>query len=904
MSSAPSIDVFLPLRSAGTGDTEVAPAVRRYLACVRVYLEHIHRRGISAQVVNESHSDLIDRLLRRLYARAEEHYFAHEERAPESLAVLAVGGYARREMAIASDVDLLFLYSGALESPVAALTEGLQQWLWDSGLSLGCATRNTEDTLELSKSDATVATAILDARFLIGNVELFHEFVDSVSSELLSDPARFIAQSLAAMQQRHRKCGESLYLLQPNLKDGVGALRDYQSAYWIARAVHPAASNSEDLLHFGLLTENEMDELRAALLFLWRARNELHLQSRRKCDQMSFEHQVRMAEALGYADAGGEDLPVERFMRDYYRHARAIVNYSESIIEQCHTRALRTGAKPAPLIVEGGFRIAQDHLEIPHRNFLRAEPRRLVEAFEIAARHDVPLSRTARRLVRENLDLIDAAFRRDPAISASFQRILEAEHRVMRTLMHMNEVGLLARYLPEWDHIACRWQHVIYHTYTVDVHSIFLVEQLRRLQKGEYETESPDLTALIRAAPERAVLYLACLLHDIGKGLGGNHSQRGAELARTCCERLGFEPERSEHVVFLVEQHLLMSHVAQRRDLSEPKLIVDFARTVGSRTRLHSLYLLTFADIRASSPTAWNEWKGQLLRELFERTSEFLETGGGDAVAALAIIDERVSLRQRSAREELHSQGISEETIEAFFNDLPRRYFITHTPRQIARHARVVLAFARREPLSMAVREMRGGFSELIVCTPDVRALYSNVAGTLTARGINILGSHVYTTRSGLALEVYRLTTPEGGPEEIAEAWSRFEKALRSVISGEVRVADLLRQRRLPHGHPGVLSPTPPSVEISSDESDFYTIVDVSADDRPGLLYDLTRTLAEHGFEIYISKATTILDQVADTFYIKDTEGRKPTDPEQLAALRRTLLAAAVPPLPSEAGRG
>ena len=398
----------------------------------------------------------------------------------------------------------------------------------------------------------------------------------------------------------------------------------------------------------------------------------------------------------------------------------------------------------------------------------------------------------------------------------------------MRSLMAMNEVGLLAAFLPEWAHIVCRWQHVMYHTYTVDVHSIFLVEELRRLWQGKYEQAVPELTELMRGCDDRAALFLGCLLHDIGKGFGGDHSEKGAERARRCVERLGLAPERVERVVFLVQHHLLMSHLAQSRDLSDPKMILEFARVARDRSQLRDLYLLTFADIRASSKKAWTDWKGQLLRELFERTSEFLETGSDDPSTALELIDERVEVRRQAAAAELQSLGVAESKVRDYFDSMPRRYFIAHTPRaDRAARAGGDRLHARRRVMSTAVREMPGGSSEFILCTRDVHGLYANVAGVLTAHGINILGANVYTARSGVALEVYRLTTPAGGDEERRLLWAKFEQTLADVLSGRQRVADLLARRPRPVGPDRLASRKPATV--------------VGIERRVGLLHDRRR---------------------------------------------------------------
>lgn len=905
MTGEPSLDRFIPPYAPGEEreSRATAKAARSYLAELRSFLAERQRTGDSGQSINILHSDAIDRLLRRLFEVAEFTYYADAGELDARVSIAAVGGFARREMTIGSDVDLLFLHDGKDISPYAArVAEWIQYCLWDAGLEVGAALRNIDETLALAQEDLTAKTTVLGARFLAGDSILFHEFTTAMRDRLIPDVGEFLQELQKLWQARHEKFGGSLYLLQPNLKEGAGGLRDYHTAWWAVRASEPLFQGLEDLLHVGLLTESEMAEYRGGLQFLWRVRNQLHLLTQRKTDQMSFELQESLAEALGFGTSAGRsgELPVERFMREYYLHARAVQNFSEIVIEQCVARTSPRRGAPATMAAEDGFRVASDHLEIPHAAHLREKPVRLLTAFAVAQDHDVPLSRTARRYIREHLHLIDEDFQRDPEAAAALLRILGSPNRVMRSLTVMNEVGLLGRFLPEWEHIVCRWQHVIYHTYTVDVHSIFLVEELRRLWQGKYEQALPELTQLVRDTSDLPMLYLGCLLHDIGKGLGGDHSNKGADLARQCCERLGLEPERIERVIFIVRWHLLMSHVGQRRDLADPKVIVDFAQTCGDRENLHNLYLATFADMRASSASAWTEWRYELLKELFERTSEYIESGGDDPRFAQSQIDARVETRRTQSARELQGLGISETRIHEFFEMMPRRYFISHTPRQIARHARVVLSLGPERNQASAMRMMRGGFSEYILCTRDVQKLYSDVAGSFTAVGINILGSNVYTTRTGLALEIYRVSTPAGGPAERQASWDELEKVISAVLQGKTELDVLIANRGRPVGRTRPPSRKPASVQLRNDVSDFYTVVDITADDRPGLLYDLTRTLASHGLEIFISKATTVLDQIADTFYVKGPGGKKVTDAALLTRLEEDLGEAAR----GEASRG
>jgi len=896
----------------------VSPAIREYLQGVRAHLEWLHRASGSGRRVNERNSDLTDRMVRRLFEMAEELHLSRGGSFETGVAIIAVGGYARREMSIHSDVDLLILYHDELTPFVELVAERMQYWLWDAGLRIGCATRTLEQTVELGREDVTVRTAVLTARYLCGDGEFFHEFADRIRDELLPDPVAFVSEQQELMRERQLEYGDTLYLLQPNVKEGAGALRDYHAAYWVARGTQPSVRNVDDFLYFGLLTEVEMGEYRDSLDFLWRTRNELHLLTRRANDQMSFELQEEVSEGLGYGSmsdarpantsvegavaatladlrfqADDPDLPVERFMRDYYRHARAIKSYSDLVIEQCARRVMPGSTdRGDERSIEDGFTISGQQLLIPHAAHLREDPIRILRVFEIAQRHQVKLSRMAQRLLRENLGLLDEELRATPEVSDLFMRILNSENRVMRTLMLMNDVGVLSQVIPEWEHIVCRWQHVIYHTYTVDVHSIYLVEELRRLWRGKYARAMPELTEIMNEVEDRSVLFLGCLLHDIGKGFGGDHSNKGVTRAVPAIKRLGLSKERGDRVLFIVQHHLLMSHLAQSRDLSDAKLILELAQVCGDRTNLRNLYLATFADIRASSVEGWTDWKGQLLRELYERTAEMIETGAERPDQAFALLEARVERRRDGARDELIRLGVGESKIESLFGELPRRYFLSHTPRQIARHAQLLLRFGQGRRVVTAHREMKGGLTEFICCSEDVHGLYSQVAGVMTACGLNILGSHVYTTRGGLALEIYRTHTPRGGPDERSLLWQEVEESLDSVLAGEVEVGDLVRRRRRPVGQTRPPSRKDPRVLISNTESEFYTLVDVIADDRLGLLYDVTRTIGEQGFEIYISKAATIKDQVTDAFYLKDGDGKKIKDPNRLDRLRDALLEA------------
>ncbi len=873
-------------------EREISAAIREYVKEARVQLFAWHSQGASGRKINEANSDCIDRLIRRLFQMAEEEYYAVDSTFLKRIAVVAVGGYGRRELSIHSDIDLLILYRGEIDEYVKKLAERLQVRLWDGNLTVGSALRSIDETVEIAREDMTVRTAILDCRFLVGDPDLFHEFKDSVRTEFRSNDQAFIAELHRTLDERHEKFGESLYRLQPNLKEGVGGLRDYHLALWVALTRHSSLSirGLIDLLDYGVLSESEWQEFREALRFVWRIRNTLHFMSSRKNDQLNFDLQERIAEELGYGkQAGGPgSLPVELFMQSCYRHARVIQQTSMAIIDQC-TVAAEESSVPEK-ILEEGFVLRGEEIDIPHDSLLRDHPLRFLLVFEVAARENVSLSRNAQRLIRENLYLLDGTLSTAPEAAASFLRLLQCKQNVFPTLMTMNDLGMLAIFLPEWEHIVCLWQHVNYHTYTVDVHSLYLVGELERLWRGSYSQILPEFSELIHGVEDLPVLYLGCLFHDIGKGMGGDHADKGTEIAATVCRRFGLSEEQVARVCFLVQQHLQMAHIARRRDLSDPKLIASFAQLVGDFTNLRNLYLLTFADFRGSSAKAWTPWSAGLLRELFHRTAQVLETGELDASVAAKKLDARAERLRDSVCAQLAGMGVSEERIAAFCDVMPQRYFLSHTSWQMGRHAMVMIGFKPEATINVGIREMRGDFTEFIICAGNSLGLYSKIAGCLTLSGINILGSHIHTTQTGLALEVYRVTTPEGSPEEKRWIWRGVQELIVDVLTGKRKISDIPRQR--PHLLEGrrVLRQVPAAVRVDNTESDFYTIVDITADDRLGLLYDLTRKIAEVSVEIHLSKASTRLDQVADTFYLKTEDGRKVTDPNVLKALEEGLF--------------
>jgi [protein-PII] uridylyltransferase len=881
--------------SPGAPPERLNEAVRGFLDAGRQHLLDLHDLGESARTVNEEHADLMDRLIRRLYRLSEDRFFVGNSRLQGyRLAVIAVGGYGRRELCLASDVDLLFLYRGKINPYVETLTEAIMQRLWDARLVVGGAARTIRDCLRIGSQDLSTFTSYLDARFLIGDPALFSELERQVRDYVRQDPTAFIEAKLEEQRVRHERYGESLYLLQPNVREGVGGLRDYHTARWIARAVRWHVRAPEHLRLHGFVDDSELSDLTSALEFLWRARNELH-RSGRKDDRLHFAAQEKLAALFGFENTE-QTLGVEELMRAYYTHARAIERVSRRVRDHVleldrRRRGARSGATRS---VEEGFAIVDGRLEIPHSNLLLERPARLFSALAVAQQHDVELSARAQRLLRRYASLIDERFREDPEAAALFRQILCSRRRVYRTLSLMTELGLLGRYIPEFGLLIGLWQQDLYHTYTVDVHSLFLVEQLRRIGRGRFSEELPLATKLIRELERPLVLYLSCLLHDIGKGRGGSHSAKGAALIPPICKRLGLNDEETEDVQFLVLHHLTLSSMAERRDVHDFRLIVNLANVVETRRRLRNLYLLTVADIRSVSKEAWTVWKGGLLEALYRNAAEWLEAGVGDESAPRFFLQraaEQAAKTQAEATAILARAGVPKPSVDGFLASMPRRYLLHHGPAEVAQHVQAALAYlATSKVASVAMFRAESAeepFQGLVVLAQDRPGLFATVTGVLRASGHDVFGAQVYTTRERLAVDIFEVAPFTGGEVEQEVDRERLEARLVSVLEGHRKMSDLTG----PRGKEKPVAPrvSPSSVRVSNGESDFFSIVDVATTDRPGLLYDITRTLAALGLDIVTSRVSTRASRVNDAFYVTHN-GFKITEPARLREIERAVL--------------
>jgi [protein-PII] uridylyltransferase len=860
---------------------------RRFLDLQTETICQFHRRGASGAETTQALTRFFDHLNQQLYSAAT---WQLDKSSIEHCSLLALGGYGRCEMNPRSDLDLMFYYTESGKQAAEKISDRMLYLLWDLNLDVGYSVRSASDCREQAGLDITVRTAMLDARFLAGTSAAWGDFKSSVFSHVLGDTAqKFIKAKLEENQERRRKYGSSVYLLEPNIKEGEGGLRDLHAALWVARIKFKAAS-LRDLVVKGVLYEKEAAEIEGAYDYLWRVRNELHFLATRKNDQILFEYQSKIAEFLGYEDSKRAPA-VEQFMQDYYTHAAHVEHLSSSLIVKATQRdEVRQGVFGffVRRTLEEGFSVLRGEIRIDSDERFRENPALIMKAFELAQQHDVELSVQLKQQVRENLKLINNRVRRSREINESFLRILRYPKRVGSTLRQMHHLHLLNHFIPEFKRIFCKVQFDLYHIYTVDIHSLFAIEEICRLWDGEYDDQYPLLARLARDVEKRELLLLAVLFHDIGKGEGTDHATQGASMIPTIARRMGLNREDSSRLQFLVRNHLSMVHISQRRDLYDNRTISDFATQMkGMSENLRMLYLLTFADVRSVGPDVWSEWKGQLLQELYEKTYDLLEKGDFFHEKR----SEKVRIRKRKVRAAL-LEDFPDSRVNKCLANLSTRYLFSYHSWEIIKHLRLSLGRGKKTLALEVEQHPEHNYTLATLATLDSPGLFSQIAGVLSAHAINILGAQIHTRKNGLVLDVLQVDSATAEVVDNGEKWTRVERDLAGVIEGRVFIDDLLSRQKTPSFMVTREKPRRPSrIEISNDVSDQYTVIDIYTHDRIGLLYDITRTLTELGLYIAVSKISTKVDQAADVFYVCDIFGHKIGQPEKLRKIEEDLLA-------------
>ncbi len=861
-------------------------AARDYVDTELQRIKCLTEEGAAGTVVVEQLTSLFDLLNDNLYQAVSAGLD------PDSLAgcaLLALGGYGRCEMNPKSDLDLMFFFDNSGKEAAKVISDRMLYLLWDLSLDVGYSVRSVKDCLEQANQDVTVKTAMLDARYLAGNQELFELFAGKVGKPLLENGSQgFIKQKLLENKERRRKYGSSVYLLEPNIKEGEGGLRDLHAAIWIAR-VKFKAKNLKELLIKGVIIEEQAEEYQAAFDYLWCLRNHLHFMGQRKSDQLTFDLQQQIAAELGYVDSR-EGSAVEQFMQDYYTHASHVEHLSSSLIISATERDQPKNSILGFFVrrnLEDGFNIVRGEIGTSDKELFIKDPALMMSAFELAQRHNAELSVALKLSIRDNLSLMNDKVRRSRRVNEAFFKILRSPKRVGNTLREMHHLHFLNAYIPEFKNIFCKVQFDLYHIYTVDIHTLFAIEEVGKLWDGEYVETQPLLTQVANNIEKRELLLLAILFHDIGKGSGADHSSKGASMIPTIARRMGLNREDSQRLQFLVQHHLLMAHISQRRDLHDMKMIAQFAEQMGMSENLHMLYLLTFADLKAVGPDVWSEWKGQLLQELYEKAFDFIEKGN----FFLEQRSEKVRNRKRKIRLALLEE-FPEGQIKKALDSLSTRYLLTYRSREIIPHLRLALGRGK-QPLAMQVEQMReANYTQIILATIDSPGLFSLITGVMAAHSINILGAQIHTRKTGAVLDVLQVNSTIGSVVENPVKLKKVEADLIAAIEGRIYVDDLVQKQRQPsYMISSREKPQQPNkVEFDNQVSEEYTVIDIFANDKVGLLYDITRTLKELGLYIAISKISTKVDQAADVFYVQDIFGQKIIDPEKIEKIRQSLL--------------
>lgn len=853
-----------------------------------------------------------DELLRLIYDYTVTHvYRATNPSDAERMAIVATGGYGRGLLAPGSDIDLLFLLPYKQTPWGESVVEYMLLMLWDLGFKVGHATRTVDQCVKLAQADITIRTALLDSRLILGDVQLFAEFEDRFRSEVVKGTARqFIDAKMAERDERTRRAGESRYKVEPNIKDGKGGLRDLHTLQWLSKYIFNQEVGAA-AVEAGIFTPEEVQTFRRCEDFLWRVRCFLHFLTGRAEEVLSFEVQPAMAKNLGYTSREGLRA-VERFMKHYFLIAKDVGDLTTILCGALEMQQLKTSPGYKRLLSplswktrrevreKTDFRIDNDRLNVTDNEVFSRDPVNLIRFFAQAANTGAYLHPDAIRLLRSSLRLIDDKLRHDPEANAIFLSLLTAKGNPEASLRHMNEAGVLGRFLPEFGRIVAMMQFNMYHHYTVDEHLLRTLGNIVAIERGDLATELPLCTAIFSSIQNRRALLVAAFIHDIGKGRKESHSIVGARIARKLCPRLGLTAAETDLVAWLLEEHLTMSNFAHSRDISDPDTIRAFADIVQSPERLKLLLVLTCSDIRAVGPGVWNGWKGQLLRTLYHET-EPLVAGGHTQIPR----DERIDKAQAALRQALVDwpADVVDDFIDRHY---PNYWLRTDLSTQIA-HANVLRdAMKSRSKFATNIKtDAFTAITELTVFAPNHARLLSLFAGACAASGANIAGAHITTTRDGYALDTFLLNREFQDDEDELRRSRRIINTIESLLNGKERLASLLKKKRI--GSRGVEAFTvEPEVVINNALSDRLTVLEVAGRDRPGLLYELTSALSDLSLDISSAHVTTFGEKAVDVFYVTDLLGKQVVNEARQAALRtrlRAILDPARPKSASEAAR-
>jgi [protein-PII] uridylyltransferase len=864
-------------REAHTQPADISRLFRTFLKIEDQRLKTALRLGGTGSGTAAARSFVLDMVVRRAFDEATR--LGESSGLPAEInqdcAVVALGGYGRAELAPYSDLDILFLHSGRRATQMRQLVEQILRLLWDTGLTVGHSIHTVSECLAAARTDPHLQTALVSTRLLTGTAALYHPLLEGLEKYRRKKSDAFLAAIRQELGTRYSKFGVDVCMQEPNVKEGAGGIRDLHTAFWAVYARY-GCRTLEELRDRSLISEEEGERARRAYDFLWRVRYNIHLLTRRKNDRLSLDIQPALAEEFGYRQ-GGHLLASEKFMRDYYRHARELHLFSQGLF----VRAGEAGPKSTKWWSRRGadnrsepFSIIDGRLQLDGDASLFAEnPLKLFDVFALAQAASVPFGSNLAQAVRGSLAAVNHKFRSSPEAAEAFLKLLRRRGRVGHVLRLMHEVGFLSRFLPEFGRISLLIQHDLYHQYTVDEHTLKAIEALDELHSCQDKGRA-HLRVISDEIEDIALLYLSLLLHDIGKGRGRGHIPRGVRLAERICRRLSLKEKEAEKVVLMVNLHVAMSHLAQRRDLNEPQVAIDFAAQLGGLDQLNMLLLLTYSDLNAVAPGVWSEWKGTLLWELYRRARTAMT--GRDAPPD--EVEKIVRFKEQVVNALDGMLPTSE--VERHFALLPDRYLRVTSPEAAATHLHLI------EDLKMDIlawRWVRHGKSstELTICTRDRHGLFADLAGTLAAHGIEILSAELNTREDGIALDVFMLREASTHHAIDVHRYAAIERALRGAVAGELDTAAMVerwRTKNAPRKRAAVKHVRRrelPRVACDNESSQSSTLVEVHAVDEPGLAHKIASVLAGLGLDIVCAKIATEKSDALDVFYVTDEQGRK-----------------------------
>uniref|UniRef100_UPI001576EEC9 [protein-PII] uridylyltransferase n=1 Tax=Sphingomonas bacterium TaxID=1895847 RepID=UPI001576EEC9 len=849
-------------------------------------------RPSAGNEIAASYAFLTDQILRLVFDFTTQRlYPSNNPSAAERLTLAAVGGYGRGEMALHSDVDIAFLTPWKQTVWGEQVIEAMLYTLWDLGLKIGHSSRSLDDMVRMAKGDLTIRTALLEARYVWGDQPLYDEAARRFDTQVVSGTTRaFVVEKLAERQQRHERMGDSRYVVEPNLKEGKGGLRDLHTLFWIGKYAYQVPSVG-DLVEKGLMTAQELRRFRRAENFLWAVRCHLHILSRRPEDRLTFDVQSDIARRMRYADRPGRTA-VERFMQHYFLTAKEVGDltalFMAHLDERFAGRGRRLGIpslkrRPRRL---AGFQLDRGRLTAPTDGFFEDDPVRLLQLFAFADVNALEIHPLTLRQASRDARLIEGTVRADPRANALFLEVLTSPRDPERVLRWMNEAGVFGRFVPDFGRVVARMQFDMYHHYTVDEHSLRAIGLLSRIEHGTLETDHPLASALLPKLVSRRALYVAVLLHDIAKGRGGDHSVLGAEVAYKLGPRFGLSAAETETVAWLVRYHLLMSDTAFKRDLSDFKTILDFAEAVQSPERLRLLLLLTIVDIRAVGPGVWNGWKRQLLADLYLAAEEVLRPGHKQRGRG-----ERVATKRAELAIEL---GWSRHRFDDHARRFPESYWVAEGTDILERNARqIAAADAGGKSLSIVAQaDPRRGATLVTIYAGDHPGLFYRIAGAIHLAGGNIIDARIHTTRDGMAIDNLLVQDPFGQAFDDPHRLRRLSSAIEDALANRSQLSSRLAAKPSARTRADAFT-IEPNVLIDNKASNRYTVVEINARDRPALLHALAYALFQAKVTIRSAHIATYGERAVDVFYLTDLTGDKIDAPTRLRTLERLLIEAA-----------